>query len=974
MSTAELERALSAAVRASLPLPQAHRAAFLSGHLLAQLEKSELPVAAGERHGKPSELHAELQTLSDMLTGIVNASRSSPDWPIKAVATALANPPPPFLSKDRLAEMEAEKMKGVATSEASVATSATTSAAPSPAAAAPAAAAPAAAAPTAAAPVAAAPDAAAVAAAAAAPVAASDAAAPAAAAPTAAAPAAVTPTAAAAPAAASSPPAGLAQSPSKKVMFTPGEIPMPKRLMSMGSSFSLTDSFDGLTALSPSNLGIPEEAVEAVLASASSDDPFRVSMRTGIIRRKSFREQVPEAKIAEVEQLREKDEMEHVRAVARLAFDTYDKDKSGTIDKEELFLSLMELGRVAPANYGAQSQIDYLEANFRLADTNGDGEVDFDEFVAFYASTLHAVEMEETARKAFSKYDVDESNTLEKHELFQALLELNMVPGMDLKQKREYLEEQFNAADSNGDGVVDFAEFVAFYVTMVETSKGEEGAKRRQKAEKQRLERLKRQASYTDPEAILTALKGDEVVLVRASWLLKRAGYVVSERERKGRKVYSWTLPAAAADETPSPLPCRQQLQAEAPDALIGAAELSSLYEKFLKTLEAITPGGVDPKERWEGVRGLPVVLASHCWQGVDHPDPNSKTLRMLAKTLAAQLPTYQLWGFDDVGVFIDWCSIYQETKETPRTPQQVTMFHRAKNQMCVWFAHRQTTVYLLTQSGTLPAAPDKDGRGWPFFEEAACRLFKPRPPDRPYKLPHGALAPAWPKVVDAAAKDRADEKKRLPPMSAPHFQSVVTKGAMKADLTRDAPKKFADPLDVRVVTRLYRRVVEDGFSSLNRLDYARLEWGNEQMSTFAATLDEVPCTHVMTLDLSHNDFSVVGMDALAHAISLGALSSLQVLNLAHCTALHSLPEAIGRDLTELHTLILDGCVGLKGLPKSLSTCACLRKLHVHCCHGLTVEMFKALPATVEVQKDAAYVPFVLGGTPAATPAGTPRQ
>ena len=172
MSTAELERALSAAVRASLPLPQAHRAAFLSGHLLAQLEKSELPVAAGERHGKPSELRAELQTLSDMLTGIVNASRSSPDWPIKAVATALANPPPPFLSKDRLAEMEAEKMKGVATSEASVATSATTSAAPSPAAAAPAAAAPAAAAPTAAAPVAAAPDAAAVAAAAAAPVAA----------------------------------------------------------------------------------------------------------------------------------------------------------------------------------------------------------------------------------------------------------------------------------------------------------------------------------------------------------------------------------------------------------------------------------------------------------------------------------------------------------------------------------------------------------------------------------------------------------------------------------------------------------------------------------------------------------------------------------------------------------------------------------------------------------------------------------
>ena len=34
---------------------------------------------------------------------------------------------------------------------------------------------------------------------------------------------------------------------------------------------------------------------------------------------------------------------------------------------------------------------------------------------------------------------------------------------MDIGEKREYLEEQFCAADTNGDGVVDFAEFVAYY-------------------------------------------------------------------------------------------------------------------------------------------------------------------------------------------------------------------------------------------------------------------------------------------------------------------------------------------------------------------------------------------------------------------------------------------------------------------------------------------------------------------------------
>ena len=38
-----------------------------------------------------------------------------------------------------------------------------------------------------------------------------------------------------------------------------------------------------------------------------------------------------------------------------------------------------------------------------------------------------------------------------------------MVPGHDQYEKRAYLEEQFAIADTNGDGVVDFAEFVAFY-------------------------------------------------------------------------------------------------------------------------------------------------------------------------------------------------------------------------------------------------------------------------------------------------------------------------------------------------------------------------------------------------------------------------------------------------------------------------------------------------------------------------------
>ena len=41
------------------------------------------------------------------------------------------------------------------------------------------------------------------------------------------------------------------------------------------------------------------------------------------------------------------------------------------------------------------------------------------QFVEFYVCTLEALAAEEVARRAFDRFDVDGSNSLEKHELFQ---------------------------------------------------------------------------------------------------------------------------------------------------------------------------------------------------------------------------------------------------------------------------------------------------------------------------------------------------------------------------------------------------------------------------------------------------------------------------------------------------------------------------------------------------------------------------
>jgi hypothetical protein len=64
----------------------------------------------------------------------------------------------------------------------------------------------------------------------------------------------------------------------------------------------------------------------------------------------------------------------------------------------------------------------------------------------------------------------------------------------------------------------------------------------------------------------------------------------------------------------------------------------------------------------------------------------------------------------------------------------------------------------------------------------------------------------------------------------------------------------------------------------------------------------------VLELDLSWNDMRTgKGLEMLGTALACGSLSSLQKLNLINCTAIKTLPEAIG-ELLELQVTLASDC------------------------------------------------------------------
>ena len=134
----------------------------------------------------------------------------------------------------------------------------------------------------------------------------------------------------------------------------------------------------------------------------------------------------------------------------REAFNLYDKDGDGTITVLELGSIMRSLGQT-PSDAELQELIDEIDA-----DKNGT--IDFNEFVTMMSKKATHTNSESELIEAFKVFDKDGNGFITAQELRHVMTNLGE------KITQEEADEMIGEADLDGDGRIDYEEFVKMMI------------------------------------------------------------------------------------------------------------------------------------------------------------------------------------------------------------------------------------------------------------------------------------------------------------------------------------------------------------------------------------------------------------------------------------------------------------------------------------------------------------------------------
>jgi len=128
------------------------------------------------------------------------------------------------------------------------------------------------------------------------------------------------------------------------------------------------------------------------------------------------------------------------------AFSLFDKDNDGTVTTHELGTVMRSLGQ-NPTEAELKDMINEVDAD-------GNGTIDFPEFLTMMARKMRATDSEEEIKEAFKVFDKDGNGYISAAELRQVMTSL----GEKLTEKE--VDEMIREADIDGDGQINYDEFV----------------------------------------------------------------------------------------------------------------------------------------------------------------------------------------------------------------------------------------------------------------------------------------------------------------------------------------------------------------------------------------------------------------------------------------------------------------------------------------------------------------------------------
>lgn len=128
------------------------------------------------------------------------------------------------------------------------------------------------------------------------------------------------------------------------------------------------------------------------------------------------------------------------------AFSLFDKSGTGVISSRELGNLMKSLGQT-PTEAELRDLVNEI-------DINGDGEIDFGEFVGLMSRQIIDHDTEEELREAFKIFDKNEDGFISPSELRLVMVNLGE------KLTDEEIDDMIREADFDNDGVINYEEFV----------------------------------------------------------------------------------------------------------------------------------------------------------------------------------------------------------------------------------------------------------------------------------------------------------------------------------------------------------------------------------------------------------------------------------------------------------------------------------------------------------------------------------